>query len=698
MLSPVIGNQVPDEEEIGGFERGIDRDSPRTQIPKGGYDDATDMLLTGLSSGRTLSAVWKDTPLDSTVNWPAGSPNFLAPFTYSVYDATERTLEFVTNLLIARDTGQVHSYADGQVVNVRRGLTQGAPINSFVYDKWLGTSNGRDAPFKYGQHFLWNGQLEPTPYMFPFGSRPISPLDGTTAGEQWIHQAGSGNKFEVDAKVTDGARVGLGSLKLTHRTNSFVNFVDPVDSSVARPVDFNQAPQPYGGDTFLDSDLLVVSCAVALGGREMQTGTLEIRFHVGSSTTKYFKFTLSPAATNTGWTTVSALRSTRTLVGGAVNGDWTNIGRITLINNDKAVEIFVDDFYWLYSNAPPAFAVATAHKTRVIAGGAPVLSTPGEPALSTLVWSDAGHPDNFPAANFELMSGGFNSLAQASAINALREYGDQVIVGCPQAIFAWTIGDSGNSVKSTISTEHGIDSHRGIVETPQGSLMFPWQHGLYILRSTGRQLMSPKIQYLVDSIDLADPSWTTAVVDEHTKTIRVSWRTKSNTTMTTQGIIYDYVRAQQLSEPVFPSKFSQLFDYAVEAIVNGDRRTLYARQGDPQIYILHNERNTHGGTWTSKWMSREHADKLTKWLGVSVPYLAEQDITVEIRYADVPKTFDTAPFEDGNPLPANADIDAIGRVNFGAPSKWAQIRLSSPGYFEVYPPLTMQGLKTERKN
>jgi len=99
-----------------------------------------------------------------------------------------------------------------------------------------------------------------------------------------------------------------------------------------------------------------------------------------------------------------------------------------------------------------------------------------------------------------------------------------VIVGTPSAIFAWTVGAAGIPAKSTISTEHGIDSHRGLIETPNGALLFPWQRGIYILRSTGRQFIGAKIQPFLADITTDDMSWSLAVLDEKTKTIRYWFR------------------------------------------------------------------------------------------------------------------------------------------------------------------------------
>lgn len=680
-----------------GFERGIDRESPRTQVKDGGYEDAQNILLSNpATGGKHAFSTYLDTPLDAAAAWPSGvSLIWCAPFTDSTYTAATQSLVFNTHVLFATDAGQYARYTQstdgtpGAVVNVRRGLLgANREINHFAYDKWLCTEDGRNAPMKYGQHFLWGSQLDPGAYLFPIGSRPISPMTGTTVGETWVHSGG--NEFRADTFVPQGARVSAGALMLVPGGVSTLTF------SYAATLDYTAAPKPYGGDTFLTTDFLVASFV----GQTIQKSTGGITIQFTTSAGNYFTFTLTPNVDNTGWVTKSVARSTAVSTGAP---NWASIASIQITNTDPSVTVFIDDFYFLYQNAPPAFQVATTHKTRVVAGGAPVGSTPGEPFLSTLVWSNAGAPDNFPSANIQNISGGFEALARTNYIASLREYIDTVIIGTPQAIFSWTIGDTGNPVKSTLSTEHGIDSHRGIVETPSGSLIFPWQRGLYILRSTGRQYIGAKIEPILFAQDggvFSDaPQWWMSVVDEKTKTVRICYRAGSTDPgHNTNGIVFDYVRAQAEGESVFPSRFTQVFDFAVPAYVNGNRETLYVKSGSNQIHRLHQQASgTLQSFVTLSWTSLDSQAFTDHWVGASFPYASSVPVDVYVRYANNPGEFDSATFEFLDTLPAHPDMAEEARVILGGNTQWMQLKVQAAQVgFELYPPVQVFGFEAER--
>src|SRR5690242_13089037 len=104
-------------------------------------------------------------------------------------------------------------------------------------------------------------------------------------------------------------------------------------------------------------------------------------------------------------------------------------------------------------------------------------------------------------------------------------------------------------------------SPRAISETPSGSLLFPWQHGMYILRQTGRNYVSQKVAPIFNNVWLDEPWWTLSVKDEKTKTIRIWFRERfdedeSDPTGTTNGIVFDYVRAQDSGAAVWPSRMT----------------------------------------------------------------------------------------------------------------------------------------------
>jgi hypothetical protein len=667
------------------FGKGINRDDPPTVVPEGHYDDAQNMLLYSDSSGQHMASMKKDVLLDDAITWPTGNLYWFAPFTYSTYVAATGVLSFETHLLMLRSTGQFHRYDAGDpgtTTTVRRtsgGLAASQLTTHFVYDQWLVVLNGRDAPMKYGQHFRFDGQGHETPYLFPVGSKPISPLDPSITGETVT--LGGSSAYVADASVPGGgARVGTHALSVGTSATVRIHF------TTAR--NFLNGPRPYGGTDFANTDYLQFQYYKAA-----DAGGITIRFYKTYNTV-YRSYT-STTSTTGAWTTESILR-TGTDTGGFVSADMAAITDIEIISSDAANATYIDDLYFLYANAPPAGQVGTAHKDRIVLGGVPTAGVNDDPALSTLFWSDAEKPDEFPSTNTQIIGGGSQSLSRTNRIAVLREYGDAVIVGTQNSIFAWTIGTDGVPSRSVITTETGIDSPRAISETPSGSLIFPWQRGFYILRQTGRNYVSQKIQPLLQDIWLEEPWWTIGVRDELTKTVRFWFRERMSVddddpTATSNGIVFDYVRAQDSGAAVWPSRMTQLVDYATEAYVDGVREVLYCRFASQQVWRMHvQEGGTLESSVTLPWLGTQGRDKLTRWTGINVPYAATADVRVFARYANNPGEFASAEFEELQNLGQNPDIRDPAHVPFGRSAKYVQIKFQAQEYgFEIYPPLTL---------
>lgn len=692
------------EEPITDFGKGIDLDAPRTAIPMGSYEDAENMLLYGDESGQHLASMKVDVELDEDATWPDGSVVWFAPFTYTSYDSTSGVLTSLTHLLLHKSDGAFYRYdagAPGSFTLVRRFDTAAQLTTHFVYDQWLVVMNGRDAPMKYGQHFLWDGQGETRPFLFPLGSKPISPLGPSITGETWNTGASQGSFVNDSNAPGTGARVGTQCLKVLANKTMTVNF------TAAR--NFTQGPRPYTGSDFTTSDYLQFQYA-----KDATAGNLVIRF--GDSTmTNYFQFTHSSFTADSDWhsTGTTHIRSSVATTGAP---NWNSISRIDFINQDPDNPVFLDDLYFLYAIAPPAALVGAAHKDRVVLGGVSAAGSAGDPAFSTLFYSTAAKPDEFPSDNTQIVSGGSASLARTNRIMVIREYGDSLIVGTQNAIFAWTVGTDGAPSRSTITTETGMDSPRACVETPSGSLLFPWQSSLYILRQTGREYASAKIAPLLRNIWAVEPWWTMGIKDEKTKTIRFWWREKlpddaEDPSECNRGIVYDYVRSRVVGDAVWPSQMTQMADYAVEAYVNGVRETLYSHGADNHIHRMHVDeggRSVVGDTdtltysVTFPWKSLENKDNAVKWIAMVVPYKSETDVKVQVRYAQNPSQFATALWQEVDPLPSTTtegDKDEhYGRVHLGGASRWAQVRLRSEGYgFEIYPPVVMKAMPTVRE-
>jgi hypothetical protein len=665
--------QSPEEPFIA-FDRGIDREDTRTNIEKGGYDAAQNVLLRCAPMGGThVCAMANDPSLDPLITWKPGDAIFVAPFTYSTYSSN--VLSFNTHLLITRDSGAVWRYdtgTPGTETIVRRGFTTSQKYwTHAVYDQWLLTFNGREAPMKYGQHFLDQGEARP--FMFPIGSKPVSPIGATITDENWTHAGASA--FVADASVPGGgSRVHTQSLNVAVSSNSY--------NSWTAAKNFLTGPFPYGGTDFTSTDYLVFQVFKAAG-----TANVRIRFG-NDANTVYFEWTQS-VGPSTGWQTFRLLRSAAVVTGAAV---WTSIKRLTLFNDDAANTVYFDDVYFLYANAPPALQVATSHKGRVVGGGAPTAGT-NRPTLANLYWSRALFPDEFPVSNSTIVSGGTSALAQANMVTAVREFGTSIIVGTPSSVNAFTVDSAGLPTLQLVTNETGIDSHKSMVESPNGAMMYFWQRGIYVLRSTWRSNGSPKIAHIFDTLNLSEPWWTTGVFDEKTQTIRFWFRDNSVIALTTKGIVLDYVRAQELGEGVWPSTMTQMADMAIPAIVNGNREVIYVRFDEQGVYRLGTQES---GALTCNvelpWMSREGKDRLI------VPYGADQPVKVYARYASHPESFNDAVYSLIQTLPASPAMAEQARVLFGSTSRWIQIKFETATAkgMEIFSPIMVTAIPTKR--
>jgi hypothetical protein len=695
------------------FEGGIDRENARTFLDRTlygayslyhAYEDAQNMVLQSATSGKHPATVAPDTLLDGLIAWPTGNVLWFGSYTYSTL--ASNVLTFATHLLIARDDGSTWRYdagSPGAATLVRRGFqTIWKLWTSNIYDQWLLTFNGRDAPMKYGQHLnqtevsqsAAQSQNEPRPFQIPLGAKLVTPFVNNTykvAGESWV--LGGTSSFVVDSQVPGGgARQGPETLQVAQSATCTVTYTASLNGSGASFTsrDLLNPPPPYTATpAFTGSDFLIFQYFKPAGA-----ATFTVDFGSDNTFANYFRFTVTP--TTGSWQTARLARSTAAVTGAPV---WNTIGAIRIINNDVTFVLYIDDMYMLYGNAPPAAQLSEVHKFFLVVGGVPTSTA----NLLTLFYSNASMPDYFPATNTQVMSNSVDVLAKTSQITAMKEYADQIIIGLPNAILSWTIGSDSKPVKSTITTVFGIDAARGVVETPTGSLIFPWQRGFYMIRATGRQYSSAKITPLLANMATDDPSWTMGIVDDQTKSVRYWFREGTSATRATNGVIYDYVRAQERGEPVWPSTMSQIADYATEAYVNGNRVVLYSRLNSPQIFVLGGGTSGSLTSWlTLPWMSRTGRDKLAKAIGLTVPISTNVPVSVQVRYAQHPGEFDLANWTTVDTIqPNNASIPVAGqqtyaaRVNLGSTSRWFQVRFLATQYgFEIFPPVEIVALET----
>lgn len=666
---------------IASFERGIDRASARTNIEKGGYEDAQNLILwCATHGGKHLHTVARDVPLDPDVAWPPGNVWFVAPYVVAEYANSVLTL--TPHLVIVRSTGQMHRYdygSPGTVVPVRRGFTTSHDLwTSTLYGQLLILVNGRDAPMKYGPHWALYGEARP--FAFPLGSRPITPMGAAIAGESWAFGANSG--FVADASVPGGgARVHTASVRVAPGESATLTF--------GSPRNLLAGPYPYGGTDFApDKDWFLIQAY------STANPSFTVTFQKDAS--NYVTFTFTSTTTGT-WVQGKARLDAGTKTGSdTLETIYKNVASV-VFTNTGAADVYLDDCYFLYTTAPPAIQVVASHKQRLVGGGAPVAADGVTSSLSNVYFSRAGFPDEWPATNVAVITPGA-AMSRANRITALREFGSALLVGTPHGIVAFTVDANGQAVQQLVTSEHGVDSHRSMVETPNGALLFFWQRSIFIVRSTWRAFAATKIVPYLGTLDLTASEYTVGVFDERTQTLRFWWRTTAKSGTTSAGIILDYVRAQELGEGVWPSTMTQMADVVATVTRAGQREVLYARYDSPQIYRLGaSETGPLPSSVTLPWMSLEARDKVVKWLGCEVSYISAAPIRVEVRYAGHPSEFDSAEFETLGVLPANPRVPTQGRVLFGRSARWAQVRLSATEPMEIFPPVNLLALPTQRQ-
>jgi hypothetical protein len=168
-----------------------------------------------------------------------------------------------------------------------------------------------------------------------------------------------------------------------------------------------------------------------------------------------------------------------------------------------------------------------------------------------------------------------------------------------------------------------------------------------------------------------------------------------------EGLVFDYVLAQESGEPIWPCRITQMADWAVPVYLNGERVVLYTKSGSNQIWVMGADDT---GTLTSyidlPWMSRLDDTKVAKWLGLVAAYSSTVPVDVYVRYANNPGEFESAVFTLRGTLPANPTIAEGARIGFGGSTRWVQVRFQADtlngGGFELFPPVHLIPVDTMR--
>ena len=630
--------------EFKDFSKGMNTYDPDIAVPPGYYVDAQNMVLTnkypvtiaGLTKLNTTTA-----PNDEVIVWAepytSGSPA-------------------VTTMLVATSAGTLYKY-------------------TVSTDTWTTLMQGLSTTKLTWTHVPFRGVL-----LFSNGSDPIFKYNGTNVlpvgavlvADMESDEAWTGAGTLLTSPLTQ-IREGAQAIKIFPVTSAIMTYTASTNFTTG----LNGAPD------FGASDLIKMNI---FKSEFSSTGTVRLRFRdFTTPTTKHFEKSFTVSAS--GWNRVSAARSTFTDTGTA---SWATIGSIQIFVDSGDFFVF-DDIYEIYALAPPAGGLIDLYNQQLMVAGIAA-------DLVSLQYSDAGTPDYFPTANIARFSGGRNALEKTDQITALRSYFDELIVGKVNS--AWTFSGTGTNVSiSALPLTLGIDSHRGIAETPW-ALHYLFENNIFGSRLTSRGLVSTNISSLLQKIDGSAVENTVAIRNDKTHLIRWAFTTtdSSATTRNDVGLLYDYIA------DAWVSAYTPDVRYYFRATVSGNREIVavsydgYMRRvdvgttfdGDPIV------------SWvTLPWQKTgapEKTGNIVRWVNGTAYVSGTATVIVEGRFADNPTEIASATYTTlGTINAANPDEDK-GYFDIGRTSRWIQLRFRATSLsFALQPPVIIGYNDTSRR-
>lgn len=625
---------------IRDLSRGMNTFDPETSMPTGFYVDAQNMVLTNKSPISVLGLTKLNTtavPNSEVIVW-------CEPYTD---DAG------VTTMLAATSAGALYEYtvSTDTWTPLRKGLSTTAIIWSHV-------------PFR-GNLFFSNG----TDNVLRFDGTNAMPAGSVLAADMESDETWTGGAITTaEGLFQEGAQGRI----VTAGNNALLTYAKTKDFTLG----INGAP------AFVSTDRFKIQ---VFKGTQAATGSIRYRFRDATTpTTKYFELTNTKSSN--GWSTINVPISDFVNTGTAV---WTNIGSFQIFVDTGDSFVF-DDAYFRYNLAPTDGTLVEMYAQQLVVGG---IATD----RVAINYSDAGTPEYFPAANFARFSGGRHSLERTDQITALRSYFDELVVGKVNS--AWTFSGTGtNTSISALPLTIGIDSHRGIAETPW-SLQFPFENNIFGARLTSRGLVSTNISSLLQKIDGTLLENTVTIRHDRSHTVRWSFRTTDATNSQNDlGLLYDY----QLD--AWASKYTPKIRYYTRAIINGNRE-LIAVQYDGFIRRVDVGTDFDGTAIESfvtlPWVTAGSEDAQgheVRWMNGTFYVKGTAAVMIDARFADEPNEFASAAFTTFKTVQATADGNK-GFSYFGRTGRWMQLRLRATSLrFEVMMPIVIGYAETKRRN
>ncbi len=619
---------------IEDLSKGLNTYDPASRVGKGFYVDAQNMVL----ENKTPKTVGGYTRL--TASSAPGDQNvvWFEPYTSN---------EGVTTMIVATDAGRMYNYNVSTDVwdALRFGLDETALWSHVPFRGKLFLANGVDRPLRFDGTNL-----------YPLGSVLVADFEND---EDW--NGGTVNRTIFQ----EGNRSRL----IETGDTAVLTYDEDLDLVTG----IDDAPD------FDASDFFQMQVYRAPGNA---AGNILITFTTNAAGTQ--TFTKSVTISDEGWNQLRILRSAFTDSGSA---NWATVKKFSVSTSSGEFFIF-DDAMMIYAKSPPIGKYIELYAQQLVVAGIPS-------DLVAIKYSDAGTPEYFPASNIARFSGGRHALEKTDQITALRAYFDELIVGKVNS--AWTFSGTGTNVSiSALPLTIGIDSHRGVVETPW-SLQFLFENNIFGARLTSRGLVSTNISSLLSTIDGNGLEHCTALRHDRSHTIRWSFR-EMDEESNTLGLIYDY----QLD--AWCSKYTPGVAYYTRGIVDGNRELLMCTGVDGHINRVDvgtkfNATNIQSYV-TMPYIQAEVPDAqahVCRWLNGTFYVRGTADVHVYARFADEPHEFETATFTDFGTITATPDGDK-GFVYFGKTSRWMQVKLQAEaGAFEVLVPLVFGYSMTKRR-
>lgn len=556
--------------------------------------------------------------------------------------------------ITADESGQVYSHATGggAPTIIRRGLstTSGVWWSDVQIGDYLVIANETDGNYK------WDGTR-----LLPLGAKYAADMES----DETTWTGGSTNTTDVregtQSRSLTAAGGGTADMNLQPAT------ARDLLSGLLEAADYN---------TTTDRMSFFVNLDTAVN---LDLTTSYIRFG-NAADTAYFQALASTWGTlANGWNLVRVARSSFTTTGAP---NWNTIAKISFhIDANPAVSVVAifDDVYVIYR------ATAVMPNVQMLAQWKNILFGA---VNSDLNFSEVGAPDEYTdTALFPV------DQNDGTEVTSLHAFYNQVMIGKDNSLHsltgtvAGTVYPNFNFELLRITTEHGVSSHRAVIEA-KGGLYLWWRGEIHRYNGTGTEKVSTQIDPTLATVNMARLRY---IVGARRRVLNQIgwWYSDGSATTNASALVYDYAvdgfitragQAMVLAKTVFESDI----EYLLTAEYDGEimRQDFTADfDGTGIVAIV-----------TYPWTAAGDPDKLKAWAEANIPYQTfTGNLTVQYRVANHPREFDAASFATAGTID-QAVTGELGRAFIGERGRWFQLRLTTTNaYWTQYDAIKVVG-------